>query len=127
MAETLDEFVPIQLGHREGGEDEVWRLGLNLIERPGPIGRRQHAGAEVFEKKPRGIQYELVIVNDEDRKPMHQWAERVKSAPGASMLCKPPAGHRDGFRFWPTHGAAGGCHRGLKCDGVSEWIHRRGL
>jgi hypothetical protein len=73
MAETLDEFVPIQLGHREVGEDEVWRLGLNLIERLGPIGRRPHAGAEVFEKKPRGIQYELVIVNDEDREPIHEW------------------------------------------------------
>jgi hypothetical protein len=43
-----------------------------LIESIRAVPGRQNADASVFEEQPCGVPYELVIVNDEDRKTAHQ-------------------------------------------------------
>jgi hypothetical protein len=42
------------------------------IEGVRAVTRRQNTGACVFEEQPRGVPYQLVIVNDEDRETPHQ-------------------------------------------------------
>jgi hypothetical protein len=71
-ADTLHELVAVHPGHDDVGEDQVRRMSGELIESVRAVPRRQNVDASVFEEQPCGVPYELVIVNDEDRKAAHQ-------------------------------------------------------